>query len=790
MKCIPITAQFVLFALLAAPAAIAADRGTTGGALRGTITDPAGRPVYQAEIVLPDEGIGTLSDRQGHFIFQALPPETVSLRITHVAFQPLTIESLSLSRGDTVDIGTIALEFKVFDAGGIAVVADRPGRSVHDAATPINIVPEEVIAERTARTTAETLREEPGITVQKTSHGGGSPIIRGLSSNRVLLLVDGIRLNNSTFRLGNHQYLTTVDDQAAQGVEVVRGPTSVLYGSDAMGGTINVITRRPEFISDNLQFQYGVRARYASADQEKMTAAAMDGGNKKIALHFGLTLKDYGHLKRGTWSDSPELELATNGTEQSPTAFHGYDFDAKGVYRLSGERTVIVAWQQTRQRKVPRYDKYENNDYFRWVYEPQRRDLVYTLYEVKPLSSRITGLRASLSWHRQLEGREIQPAQTSPLTKERDHVRTVGTLFEMDAAAGKHLIRSGTEAYFDDVASARSHIDPLSGAVTTDVRGRYPDGSTYNSFGLFTHDRYQFHPRWTGVAGLRASLFHARFDRMTESSEVDRIEHRFDALTGSAGIVYTSPGGVTISGNVAQAFRAPNLSDLTKLGESKGNVYEIPNSGLEPENLLSCDVGARWKTETWEGDVSLWYSSIRGLIASADTTMNGSPTTEIGGETFNVKTRKNIGRGFLRGADAAIALALGGALTASTSLSYTYGENETQGEPADGVPPLSGGASLKWKRGDTYITPSIRWALRQDRLSSDDLDDPRIPPGGTPSWYAVHLRAGRPLGGGTHLRLALENVLDRNYREHGSGLNGPGRSFVIALEFTGRTHPG
>ncbi len=790
MKSTLIAAQLFLLALLACQATASADNRPTGGAIRGTITDPAGRPIFKAEVLHPSDGSGTLSDRHGQFFFGDLPLGTLSLLITHVAFEPGTLENFSVSRGDTLDVGTIVLAFRIFDAGRISITADRPGRSARDAATPINMIQEEAIAERASRTTAETLREEPGVAVQKTSHGGGSPIIRGLSSNRVLILVDGIRLNNSTFRLGNHQYLTTIDYQAAQGIEVVRGPTSVLYGSDAMGGTINVITRRAQFTGDSFHLNYNFRARFASADQEKMTAAAVSAGNKKIAIQFGLTLKDYGHLKRGRASTHSELERATNGTEQRPTAFYGHDFDLKTIYHLSSDRTFIVAWQETRQSDVPRYDKYENNNHYRWLYEPQNRDLVYALYEMKRLSGRIREVRASLSRHWQEEGREIQPSESSPITMELDVVRTTGTLFEVEAALGKHLFRVGTEFYFDEVASERSTVAPLTEIATPEARGRYPDGSSYGSFGLFAHNRYSFHPHWSALAGLRASFFEARFDDITDHQTTGRVEHSFDAITSSAGMVYAPAGGLIVNANVAQAFRAPNLSDLTKLGESKGNVYEIPNSNLEPENLLSFDLGGRWESERWQADLSLWYSSIHDLIASADTTLDGSPTIEIGDELFEIKTRKNIGRGFLRGVDALASLSPTASITIGTNLSYAYGENETNDEPADGVPPLSGGTYLKWKDDTRYISSSVRWARRQDRLSSDDLDDPRIPAGGTPSWYLFNLRAGFRLGRQAHFRFALENLLDRNYREHGSGLNGPGRSLVIGLEFSNRAPSG
>ncbi len=201
-------------------------------AISGLVTDPQG------------EAISDLyTDNNGAFRFEDLSPGSYTLTLQHIGFLQ-SVHEVTLLEED-VALPPVILEYDVLDLEDVVVTASRAERDVVDVPESVSLVSSREIRERNSKTSAEALREEPGVFVQKTNHGGGSAIIRGLSSNQILLLVDGIRLNNSIYRLGNHQYLTTVDNQMIERMEVVRGPTSVLYGSDALGGTINLITRKP-----------------------------------------------------------------------------------------------------------------------------------------------------------------------------------------------------------------------------------------------------------------------------------------------------------------------------------------------------------------------------------------------------------------------------------------------------------------------------------------------------------------------------------------------------------------
>jgi len=766
-----------LISLLHSPSAL-----SQYGKIEGYIIDSQGTPIANLHASLLNTVLGDVSDYKGHFIIEKITPGIYALRLDHIGYQEKMIENVEVRENQTTHLSVMTLIQSILDMEEVVVTATRTDHSPLDVPQPINLVPESRIRERNAKTSAEALREETGIFIQKTNHGGGSAIIRGLSSNQILILVDGVRLNNSTYRLGNHQYLTTIDNHLIRQIEVVRGPTSVLYGSDAMGGTINVITKKPVPYSQNLTFDYRLLSRYASVDEEKTMRADLSLQNHHFAVLTGFSYKDYSDLKRGKNSHYPQLENSTNGLRQSPTGFTAYDFNTKLVYNPTPSQSFIFAYQMARQKDVPRYDKYESNDYIHWFYEPQVRNLVYLTYENNIQSKYITSIRSSISYHRQKEGRKTQKSIETPMTQEIDDVGTLGLSMQLNSLFRKHLFTYGIDLYFDKVSSERTFMYTETGTSERDERGRYPDGARYDSYGFFFQDELHINPKWTLTPGIRFGYFNTKFTISRSGSRSGQIQQDFKSITSSMGLIYKLSDRIYLNANVGQAFRAPNLSDLTKLGESKGNTYEVPNPDLVPEKMLSFDTGFKLDFEDFKMQVSTYYASITDLLASAEANENGSPTIEINDIVYKVKAKTNIGNAFIRGFEASLVYNLYKFLSLQTNISSTFGQNTTAEEPVGGIPPLFGRIGLKWNKPTYHFDLYMRFAGKQDRLSTDDLDDPRIPEGGTPGWQTINVRTGFELWNAGNIQFAIENICDTNYREHGSGINGPGRNLIVSLE--------
>lgn len=754
--------------------------------IEGTVVDPNGQPIPNVNVQLPILQAGAITDDAGEFSISVSEPGTYRLEVSHIAFQAHTLTDIAAQNG-TIDLGPIILKPKVLEQTEFVTTATRTRKDLTEISRAVNVINELSIKRREAKTSAETLREEAGVFVQKTNHGGGSAIIRGLSSNQILILVDGIRLNNSTYRLGNHQYLTTVDNHMVSQIEVVRGPGSVLYGSDALGGTINLITRQPSLLTASSQFEYNYRVagRYASADEEKTGRLDVSVYNSKLAIQAGFSNKEFGDLRRGDNSDHPELENSTNGLKQSPSGFTARDFDGKLIYAPDETQHIVVAHQRSEQEDVPRYDKYENDDYYQWLYTPQNRVLTYLGYENRLQTRFIDNIKATLSYHYQEEGRETQQTESDILNDEKFDVGTTGLTLQLDSIWRGHQLSYGADVYYDRVSSERYSVDPVSGERNREAVARYPDGANYLSLGVFVQDEIYLNERWIVTPGLRWSYFETEFDISADpasSFNLGMVQQDFQALTGSIGAVFTVTPSLYLTGNVAQAFRAPNLSDLSKIGESKGDTYEVPNPDLEPEKMVSFDLGVNLNTRRLAVRASSYYASINDLLATANGTYNGSSTIEVNGQTFQVKAKDNVGEAYLYGVEGALDFRLAPHLAAYGNVSYTYGQNTTKDEPIGGVPPVFGLAGLRWEHKAKTVEFFTRFAGEQDRLSSDDLDDPRIPNSGTPGWQTLNIRGSLTVWDYATLRLGVENILDTNYREHGSGVNGPGRNFIVSLE--------
>ncbi len=754
--------------------------------ISGRVVDPAGRPVPEVAVRIVAIDVTGLTDPEGYFSFQGVPAGVYDLTFRRYGFRQERLVHIRIPEDGSVRLEPVILAYRVIDLAGDIVTATRTARHPDEISKSFNRVGERAILERESKSSAEALREEPGLFVQKTGHGGGSAIVRGLSSNQILIMVDGIRLNNSTYRLGNHPYMTLVDNFLAERIEVIRGPSSVLYGSDALGGAINLVTREPDPGEEGTALR--LFGRTASADGEKTLHADARRSLGNIGFQAGFTVKDFGDLRRGGDSDHPELERSTDGLVQRPTGFHAYDVDAGAVYEPTADQQIKLAWQMTRRRDVPRYDKYENNDYYRWLYQPQERDLAYFRYKRLTSAGWLDAVESTISLHRQLEGREIQQAADSELTLEEDRVWTTGLTLQMNSTVREHRLTYGADIYLDRVRSGRSVRNPLTGVSVVQDRGRYPDGAVYNSAGIFLQDEMPLGHAIDLTASARFSRFWTSFTVPPDTAaavEITDVDQRFQAITGSLGGVFRPDEWIQLTFNISQAFRAPNLSDLEKMGESKGSTFEVPNPDLEPERMIGTDAGVRLNPGRWEAAVTFHAGWLSDMIASADATWNGQSTIEQGGRILKVKQKENIGEALIYGIESGGRLRLSRQVTLRGNLTATYGENRTLDEPVGGIPPLFGLVGLRWGGEDNFLDFFTRFAAKQDRLSTDDRDDPRIPVGGTPGWLTWNLRSGVDLGRFGDLRVGIENLLDLNYREHGSGINGPGRNFIVSLEVTG-----
>lgn len=658
------------------------------------------------------------------------------------------------------------------------VAAARHEQRLIDSPRSVSIITAEEIRKRNCRTTPEALNELVGILVQETNYGGGSPIIRGLVGNQILVLVDGIRLNNAIFRLGPNQYLNTIDVNQIERIEVVRGPGSVLYGSDALGGFINIVTKSTQNRRKAEGFGARLFGRYASADKGETGRLDFSQSIKNIGITAGVSLKNFHDLRAGS------------GIGLQPyTGYEEWDADFKLNYQLTEKHNIVLGLQHVNQSEVPRTDKLISGSDLKRQWNPETRDLAYVRYDLEGISSFVNGLRAGLSYQNQSEDIDrISSSKPGTQQEYHDEVNSVGLMFQLHSRVGqRQLLTYGGEYYADHVRSRRVDVD-LASSTRTDGKGTFSDGSTYQSRAAFLQDELQVTDPLSLILGFRYTSFEVRArvnDPLTGEVEVHSTPH---ALTGNLNALYRLSKNFVVSLGVAQGFRAPNIDDLTILG-SFGSGFEVPNPDLTPEQSLNYEIGLKTHHQRFSGSLYYHLSNFEDMIERSTGTFNGlsfldSNDDDIQDENEeSVFQRRNIGRARIQGVEAEGRLRVLQTWTLSGNIAWIKGDDLIENQPLRRIPPLSGklGVECQLKR-KMWVECYSLFAARQDRLAPGDVEDPRIPAGGTPGFATFNLRGGVDFNHWGNLTIALENLGDEAYRLHGSGVDSPGRNLVVGYE--------
>ena len=664
------------------------------------------------------------------------------------------------------------------EAEEVLVTATAAARPNFDTPYASESVSRRAFERKSFRTLPQALREVPGVMVQETAPGQGSPYIRGLTGFHNLLLIDGIRLNNSVFRPGPNQYWSTVDTHSIQRLEVVKGPASVLYGSDAIGGAVQAITKDPYAVAGAGAWGAGglVHGRYASAENSWVgRGEASVARGEAWALLFGFTGKHFGDVVAG----SPMGRV--DNTSHDEVAG-----DVKVERWIDPDTRLVLAYQHVRQNNVPRTHSTVFSESFHGtaVGSDLRRDsdqerwLVYAQLHKENMDGPVEVLRMSLSWHAQSEV-EDRVRGSGSRTLQGFDVGTLGwwTRVEVPSAYGRFTF--GVEVYHDNVSSFSS---------SNPVQGPVADDATYELLGAFLQDEVAVGERWTFLFGARVTYAAADADSVSDPDTGGRISisDNWVAVVGSARALYElEPERWNLFGGVSQGFRAPNLSDLTRFDSARSNEFEIPSPGLDPERTVTFEIGAKGRPGIVRTELTLFYTIVRDLIERFPTgNTNGSGEFEV--------AKDNVGDGYIWGVELAGSVRVHPAVTVFGTATFLEGRTDTFTSASDPksrqyitrLMPLTVlvGVRVEPEESRWWVEGVVQRADRADRPPpSDQADTQRIPPGGTPGYGVVHLRGGYDLDGKTRLMLALENLFDKSYRIHGSGTNMPGFNVVASV---------
>jgi hemoglobin/transferrin/lactoferrin receptor protein len=641
----------------------------------------------------------------------------------------------------------------------VIVTATRTEQKEKTIPYTVNTIKRNELNRFQPRTTPEALMGVTGVFVQKTNHGGGSAFLRGLTGNQTLILVDGIRLNNSTFRYGPNQYLNTIDAYSILQIEVVKGTGSVQYGTDALGGVIQVLTNEPQFKNQNDRRLTALAAgKFMTAGMEQTGRAELRYSGERFAANIGLTKRNFGNVLGG---DTTGFQL--------PSGYNELAYDVKLKFLLKDHIELTTAQQLLRQNHVPVYHKVRLENFLINEMEPQQRILNYARLRIKNTNPLLQLIDITLSHQQSIEGRNSQKNGSAVLRKERDEINTAGLTVDIRSAIAKNwTASSGLDLYFDKVNSKRNDINTVT-QTKTQLRGLYPDDATYGNYSLFTLHQYQL-KKITFNAGLRYNLFDIRI----ADTSLGHTQIKPSALVANAGVVYAVNRQHHVFATFNNSYRAPNVDDMGTLGIVDFR-YEVPAYKLLPENAYNYEIGYKLRTAKVNLTVAAYYMQLKHLITRVRV-----PGQTING--YNVYKKENTDDAFIKGmeVDAEIELAKG--LKLQTGWAYAYGHSTTRNEPLRRIPPMNGRVRLTYSLQQWFFAAESWFAAKQSRLAQGDKDDNRIPAGGTPGFNVYNVYAGCQLKKIT-VQSGLQNLLNTDYRTHGSGINGYGRSAWLNIQF-------
>ncbi|MFT7430752.1 MAG: hemoglobin/transferrin/lactoferrin receptor protein [Colwellia sp.] len=660
----------------------------------------------------------------------------------------------------------------------ITVTAQRLAVSELLSPYSTSLIYEDEIMKKGIRTTVDALATVPGVYLQKTAHGQGSPYIRGFTGFRNVFLIDGIRLNNAVFREGPNQYWNTIDAYSIAKFEVVKGTTSVVYGSDAIGGTVNAITKLQTIDDFNTQPLVSLVYRGATAEQSNvMRASFANKLSPNSALSVGFSAKDYGDLIAGGKIN-----------EQPNTSYDEFNFDVKWLLSISDDLQLSTAYFKTKQNDVPRTHKTIHSISFSGTTVgneltrdlDQERELLYFKLDAKQETFFSDSAQFTLSYQKQSEARNR--LRTNNRTDQQGFdVNTLGVNLNLLKQEGLHNIVYGLEYYRDDVDSFSSE---------NSIQGPVADNASYQWLGIYGQNKYNVNDKTSIDFGTRWSYMRVNANKIQDpftGNQIAMKNHWNNVVFNLRGNFQITPKSSSVYIGISQGFRAPNLSDLTRFDSARSNEFEIPALQLKPEHYLTFDSGVKFRSNNFNYDISIYYTRIEDQIQRI-------PTGNINRDGEFEITKKNIGNGYTYGSEIDINYSLTPELNVSARMAYISGRVDTfprsdnimAREYISRLMPTNINLAINYSApsDDWWMHSSITAYRAGDRLSTRDRSDTqRIPPNGTPGFTILDIGGGYTVSNSTQLTVNLHNILDKNYRVHGSGQNEAGVNLIASVEY-------
>lgn len=705
------------------------------------------------------------------------------------------------------------------------VSSERTETAVRNVPRQVEVITKQQIAYANQQNTADLLFNQSNVYIQKSQQGGGSPILRGFEANRVLLVVDGVRLNNAIFRGGHLQNVLRVDQNSLAQVEVVYGPGSLLYGSDAIGGVISLQTKQAELNNGNkaVLFKNNFFTRFSSANTELTYHYDVNFGFKKWASFTSITYSDFGNVVSGKNRDAAwqnvglrpvfikningvdQVVTNPNPREQVESNYQQTDIIQKFIIKPNVFTQHVVNIQYSNTGNVPRYDRLTDVNSTgtlrsaQWYYGPELRSLVsyqftnnrstkwFDKYSILPAYQYIEESRNDRAYN------ASTPNLFLRTRTEKVHVASIN--IDFFKGLNKHQLHYGIDGQYNQVNSGAKQTHILNGS-TKSLSTRYPaGGSELTSIATFITHRYQPNQKWLVVDGIRISHVqnNAQFGASRDffSFLPASTSQQNQSITANVGIIYQPLNQARFYWNLGNAFRAPNIDDLNKVFDSQPNSVILPNTKLKPEQSITTELGANLTiAKNLQVNSSVFFTKLYDAIVVGSTQVNGQDSILYDGKQAKANTLINALEATVYGVSSSLVYTYK-VINFYGSYTYTKGViNNTTNTPLDHIPPVYGraGTSLKLKRFQADVFMQYCGAKKLADYNPNGEDNLNYATtNGLPSWYTLNakLQYNKVTRGAlVSLQVGLENIMDIHYRLFASGISAPGRNAYVALRLS------
>jgi len=783
-------------------------------------------PIQNVLVSNEDKSIRVISNKNGE-VDLSVYSEMELLTFTHVSYVEFELLKKQLFKDKT----TIYLQYKSELLSEVFLSASKSKEDISRIAEQTAVFSYKEIQNTTPQTSADMLAIIPGVKVQKTQFGGGSPVLRGMEANRILLVVDGVRMNNAIYRKGHLQNSITVSPNTLDRTEVIFGPSSVIYGSDALGGVIHYYTRKPK-TSEKPVVNTEFLSRFSTVNQEISLQAGIELQMKKFASYTSVSHSKFGDLKMGEnrnhgfkeWGLQYEYSNNTDKyydafpvknsdpSKQRNVGFDQTDILQKVFVPLSKKSDIMFNLQYSTSTDINRFDKLtERKDdhlkYAEWYYGPQDRLLLSTQLNLDLNKTWLKNGSITMAFQNINESRIDRKFDSFDRVSkiEKVHVYSLNGDFSTDLRNKKDRnFGYGFEFAYNDVDSgSKGEVLEVSGnkiigiSDTYQVQTRYPDGgSSYLSSAIYVDYRQDISNKSTLNTGIRMTntVLQAKWIDETFITLPDMdITLTNTAVTLTAGYVFKPNTNWQLNTVFSSGFRSPNIDDIGKIREKRGTVT-VPNVDLQPEYAYNFEGGVLkyFNDKNYYIGFSTYYTLLNNYIVRAPFVLNGSSSIIYDGEEVNIVANVNNDNAYIVGGTATFKGNISDRFHTKASLTYTKGKAYDTHEPLSSIPPLFGSFDInynhhKFETGINFIFNS-RKRLKDYNISEgiDNIEEtPFISETddyyGSPSWQTFSIYTRYKATKNIDLLLNIDNIFDRHYKEFASGISAPGRNFSLTI---------